>query len=219
MSLVGRIERIEQDCVAGWVFSDPRQDAPLRVSIYADGMPVADGLAAGLRPDVLPAGGPLASGFEIFLPRRVAASSALIEARVGDEVFASRQLRGSGGASDFFAGVVEVFDGRTIQGWAVNIAEPNRPVVMAVYLGGQLAGYCGGSHSRPDIESQFGATAPAGFSFHVPMPIRMLGPSLYRFFVANTGVELGGSPFLAGGQALPNDLEMLASIYTSEPSQ
>lgn len=219
MSLIGRIERVEQDCVVGWVFRESGSDAPLRVEIFANGQPVAEGLAAGLRPDVIPAGGPLASGFEVFIPHHIMASGALIEARVEEEVFATRQIRSKASFSDSFAGVVEIFDGMSVQGWAVNIASPGRPVILAVYAGGQLAGYCGASHSRPDIETQFGTTAPLGFSFNVPMPLRALGPLVYRFFIANTEIELGGSPFLVGGPPLPNDLEMLSTIYASEPSQ
>lgn len=219
MSLIGRIERIEQDCIVGWVFRQPAPESPLRVDILVNGELVTHGLAAGLRPDVIPAGGPLSSGFEIFIPHHLSQSGALIEAQVDGETFATRQLRGSQTHNDSFAGVVEVFDGMSVQGWAVNIATPNRPVVLAVYAGGKLAGYCGASHSRPDIETQFGTTSHLGFSFNVPMPLRSLGPLVYRFFIANTDIELGGSPFMVGGKPLPNDIEMLSAIYSSEPSQ
>lgn len=216
VAFVGNIERIEQGHVVGWVYQPEADHASaLDVEIVFEGQVVGRGVAAGLRPDVAAANGPIVCGFEIPIASTQSLGSGMLSAQTSGEVFAERRVRGHAKAGESFAGLVEDFDGKEIKGWAVNFDVPNRPVVLAVHLGTRLVGYCGATLRRPDVEAQFGATIPLGFAYTVPLPLREVGPALFRFYIANTEIELGGSPFLATQAAVPNDVTAIQDLFTT----
>ncbi len=199
MPIVGTLERIESGFAIGWAYR-PDDSGPLEISVYLDDEKVAEGVTGTPRPDVKAAGGPLTAGFEIALPPRLIHRSGQISVRAAGEPIGERPNKRQQGVSELFAGSVEHMTGSVVTGWAVNLEQPNLPVALTVMLGARPISVCVTNVPRPDVQSQFGSRVPAGFAYPAPPFLRAGAPALLRFVVANTSIELGGSPFPLGGR-------------------
>ena len=67
-SVAGAIDGCREGCVTGWVYDVARPSAVLEVEVLVDGLPVARGRAAEVRPDLVPVlGGVGRHGFVIVV--------------------------------------------------------------------------------------------------------------------------------------------------------
>lgn len=210
MTVSGSFERIEDGFVVGWAYV-LGSDHPLKVIVLFNGEVVANGSTGALRPDVAAMGGPANAGFEIPLPASGLRGAGELTVTVEGEEIGTRSLTRVTRPAESFAGSVEQMTGFVVTGWAVNLEAPNVPVAITVMLGARPIDAVVTSISRPDVQTQFGTRIPAGFSYAIPAFLRGGAPGLLRFFVANTEIELGGSPFLLGGRRA-TDLAALQSF-------
>ena len=68
-----------------------------------------------------------------------------------------------------FRGAVDVADPRTIEGWAVDEAEPNRQVEVQLFIDGQFVAQRRADLPRPDVlAAGRAASAEHGFRFDTP---------------------------------------------------
>jgi len=199
MTVTGNFERIEDGFVVGWAYAAGR-DKPIRIDVTFNGEVIASGLTGTLRPDISAMGGPPTAGFEIPLPSSGLRGVGELVVTAEGEPIGSRNLAKVTRPGELFAGSVEQAINFVVTGWAVNLEAPHVPVAISVMLGARPIDAIVTSISRPDVQSQFGARIPVGFSYAVPAFLRSGTPGLLRFFVANTEIELGGSPFLLGGR-------------------
>lgn len=199
MAVVGSFERIEDGFVIGWAYA-VGSSRHVRIDVLFNGEVVASGATGALRPDVAALGGPSTAGFEIPLPASGLRGSGELTVRADGEPIGARSLSKVTRPADLFASSVEQMVGFVVTGWAVNLEAPHVPVAITVMLGARPIDAIVTNVSRPDVQSQFGAKIPVGFSYAVPAFLRAGAPGLLRFFVANTEIELGGSPFLLGGR-------------------
>jgi len=168
----------------------------LAVNVWANGQPVAQGHTG------LPGHAPTmpehnSCGFELPMDGTFQRTDQVrYELRVGDQVVAVHHVNYSAGISESFLGGVEVTSPSQLGGWAVNLDQPDIPVTLAIHLGSRFIGAVQTVHARPDIQSRFGVNQPGGFIFWIPAPLRTQAPQVYRVLVANTQVEIGGSPLV-----------------------
>lgn len=199
MTVTGSFERIEDGFVVGWAYVIGGDQA-VRIEVMFNGEIIASGTTGALRPDVAALGGPATAGFEIPLPASGLRGAGELTVTAEGETIGSRNLTKVMKPGELFAGSVEQMVGFIVTGWAVNLEAPHVPVAISVMLGARPIDAVVTNISRPDVQNQFGARIPVGFSYAVPAYLRAGAPALLRFFVANTEIELGGSPFLLGGR-------------------
>ena len=199
MSIVGNFERIQDGFVVGWAYQS-KDDGALPIEVFLDEELIAQGVTGVPRPDVKGAGGPIAAGFEIALPLRRLNRPGKISIKANGAPIGERSFNSPEHPSELFAGCVEVMTGTVVTGWAINLENPNIPVTLTVMLGARQIAACVTNVPRPDVQSQFGSRVSAGFAYPAPPFLRAGSPALLRFFIANTAIELGGSPFLLGGR-------------------
>ena len=78
--LRGCVERVSENCIAGWAQDVDHPDAPVCLDIYADGRPIAQVLANRYRADLKQAGfGRGRHGFEFTLPAGLAVDPEKVE--------------------------------------------------------------------------------------------------------------------------------------------
>jgi hypothetical protein len=199
MAIIGSFERLEDGFAIGWAYIQG-QDVPVPIEVMLNGDLVAAGMTGGLRPDVSASGGPIAAGFEIPLPAGVQCGRGELTITAGGEPIGERSLTRMSRPAELFAGSVEQMVGSVVTGWAVNLENPHLPVTLTVFLGARPIDAIVTNIPRQDVQVQFGSRTPAGFAYPTPPFLRSGAPGLLRFSVANTDIEIGGSPFLLGGR-------------------
>jgi hypothetical protein len=199
MAIIGNFERLEDGFAIGWAYVQG-QDNPVHIEVTLNGDLVAAGMTGGLRPDVCASGGPISAGFEIPLPSGVWGGSGELSVIAGGELIGERSLTRMLRPAKLFAGSVEQMVGSVVTGWAVNLENPLLPVTLTVFLGARPIDAIVTNVPRQDVQVQFGTRTPAGFAYPTPSFLRSGAPGLLRFVIANTDIEIGGSPFLLGGR-------------------
>lgn len=199
MSVTGHLERVEDGFAIGWAY-EPGANDPLPIELRLDGEVIATGVTGVPRPEIIAAGGPMTAGFEIPIPATCLTRSGQLEVLAGGVTIGERQVGAGRKPAELYAGSVEQMVGSVVTGWAVNLEEPNLPVTLTVMLGARQISSCVTNVPRPDVQNQFGSRVAAGFVYPAPPFLRAGAPALLRFFIANTSIELGGSPFLLGGR-------------------
>lgn len=210
MTVIGRLERVQDGFAIGWALS-PGDPAELDLKFLLDGVEVATGATGGQRADVTVAHGHHTAGFEVALPDSVMADGGLLECFAAGELIGAQQIKPPRRVGQLYAGVVEGVAHGRLGGWAINLEDPSLPVALSVSLGPRPLGAVIASLPRPELQSQFGTAVPAGFEFVLPGWMLAGGPALLRVHVANTRFELGGSPFLVGG-GVAEDRERLIRL-------
>ena len=141
-------------------------------------------------------------GFELVLDAGFErAGQVRYELRIGDQAIAVRHADYALTVSQSFLGGVELASPTSLGGWAVNLEQPDLPVTLVIQLGNRFVGAVQTVHTRPDVQARFGVNQPGGFVFPIPVPLRTRASQVFRVMVANTQVEIGGSPLVVPLQA------------------
>jgi hypothetical protein len=112
-------------------------------------------------------------------------------------VFASAAHIEEAGSSLGKLGVVDEVGKWRLGGWAIDLHRPDRPVTVDVRLGALWIGAAQTLIPRRDIQARFSVSQPSGFSYSIPAPLRSARLGALRLFIANTDIELAGSPLTA----------------------
>jgi hypothetical protein len=196
MAITGSINGVVGRVVHGWAIDTAQPEAAIAVSIWANGQPVAEGMTG------LPGHAPTSPehngcGFELVLDSRFErAGPVRYELRIGDQAIAIRHVDYAPSVSQTFLGGVELASPTSLGGWAVNLEQPDLPVTLVIQLGIRFVGAVQTVHSRPDVQARFGVNQPGGFVYNIPGPLRTRATQVFRVLVANTQVEIGGSPLV-----------------------
>lgn len=196
MAITGSINGVVGRVIHGWAVDTSRPEDALVVSIWANGQPIAEGTTGlpGHAPTALEHN---ACGFELALDASFERTGQVrYELRIGDQAIAVHHADYAPGVSQTFMGGVELASPARLGGWAVNLEQPDKPVTLVVQLGVRFVGAVQTVHARHDIQARFGVDQPGGFIFPIPAPLRTRAPQVFRVLVANTQVEIGGSPLV-----------------------
>ena len=180
--VTGRIERVRDGVVSGWVRRPDQPGWRADVRVIVDGADVAAGRADLERPDLAAAGlGDGRCGFRVALPEhlvtepshelRVEADDVAIPASTSFETVTERRGELWGGVGFAVRGAVigrvEHASGGIVSGWAFRSGAPSWRVWVRVIVGGVDA--CSGvaELDRPDLAAKLGDSRH-GFRFELP---------------------------------------------------
>jgi SAM-dependent methyltransferase len=210
----GRVERVHDGIVSGWVWQPQMPDHRVRVQALVDGEAVAEGLADLERRSLVSAGiGDGRHGFEISLPERLARrgrhrlcvqpeGAVALAPATAFEVIVERApalWRDVGfGVEGFVVGRVEQVRDGVILGW---VWDPDRSggVPVRVFLDGVDVGGCVADlprHSPADADACDGR-----YGFRFLLPARLADGGVHGFRVEAHGLALGPAASFTTGAA------------------
>lgn len=161
----GTLETVADGKISGWAWDSHHPDEAAEVNVWCDGDVVWSFRAGTYRADLEQAGlGNGRHGFSLAFPRDLTGRT--VELRLGD----GQMLAGSPVclAVSVVRGSIDVVSGRSVLGWAANLASPNSPVTAEILVDGVPAGTVRADLYRSDLAQAGIGTGLHAFSFELP---------------------------------------------------
>ena len=211
VSLRGHLDLIRPACITGWAYDPTCPGTPVKLVVFANGTEIGRVVADRYRPDLLHAGvGDGRCSFEFRIPGGLVSRIALeIEVRsengwampsrhstviqplltamqnlVDRPIVGLGQLRGS----------IDQVDRQCIAGWALDVADPKRPVGLMVMVNGQVAARVLANRYRDDLEQAGLGNGRHAFELVFSERLPAFVGQEVRVLREADGVELPGSP-------------------------
>ncbi len=190
---VGFLEPSEPWRLRGWAVSRAEPARRVTLHLYLDGAFVRALVADRRREDVAAIGfGDGAAGFDIAVPAPLD-RAVLIDVRIagGPSLGNSPFLRP---AAPRYLGWFDGVDGFSAGGWAIDLAEPDRPVQVEAWCDGAMIGTGMADQYRGDVVEAGLPGARCGFHLLLTRPASELVGRSVSLSISGTALELRGSP-------------------------
>lgn len=191
--ICGQITGLYGDVLQGWALNPAKPDMRLVVEIYIDGSSVAFAKASEFHPNV--AASDDFNGFAVQLRESWLAGARTISARVANQenwLDGTIQLPTPSPAEPSSA-VSQVWytGGLTIKGWAVDITDPHRAVVITMREGTSILSKTIANRAHHELTY----LADAKHAFEIDLPWKLADGKKHTLHLeADRGTELNGSP-------------------------
>ena len=194
---LGFLEPAEPWRVRGWALERARPDRRVALELYLDGRLARTLVADRPRGDVEAIGfGDGFAGFDVAVPAPLD-RAVLIDVRVAGGPSHGTSLGNSPfvrPAAPRYVGWFDGVDGFSAGGWAIDLAEPGRPVAVEALCDGEVVGAGRADLHRGDVLEAGLPTGQCGFHVLLDRPAGALVGREIVLAVAGTGLALRGSP-------------------------
>ena len=193
----GFLDRIDGLYVVGWAWDPEKPEERLKVVVYVDGEPVAEGVADQYREDLERAGiGDGRHGFRIKLPEEFfdgKEHEIKIKVKIEDNEFdVGKPLTKTLGPLYKIEGNLDGIDGLYVVGWAWEPENPEKRLKINVYVDGILSAESMADIYREDLK--YSGIGDGKYGFRIPLPNNLVDGKEHEIKVIVNGYELPGSP-------------------------